>query len=127
MVYISSCTHFIHPHQVFDFSLSQHWLFVLGAWVDAIYFQQYLLLLLLENFLHSFITYQICGRSRLFPQRFTQLIQWRRLNTTSTIIHKIFETNSSFHLKYSTTGKVQFLFFRRFLLVLTKFSFRVED
>ena len=41
----------------------------------------------------------------------------------ATIIHKIFETNSSFHVKQRTPGKVQFLFFRRFLLVLTKFSF----
>ena len=46
-----------------------------------------------------------------------------------TIIHKIFETNSSFHLKQCTSfhvkqrtmGEVRFLFFRRFLLVLAKF------
>ena len=38
-------------------------------------------------------------------------------------IHKIFETNSSFQVKWGTTGKVQFLFFRRFLLVLTNFDF----
>ena len=31
-----------------------------------------------------------------------------------TIIHKIVATNSSFHVKQRTTGKVQFLFFRRF-------------
>ena len=37
---------------------------------------------------------------------------------TFTIIRKIFKTNSSFHVKLRTTGKVQFLFFRRFLLVL---------
>ena len=42
------------------------------------------------------------------------------------IIHKIFETNSSFHVKRHTTGKVQFLFFRRFLLGLTKCSFLEE-
>ena len=45
----------------------------------------------------------------------------------TTIIHKIFKGNSSFHVKIRTTGKVQFLFFRRFLLVLTKFSFREKD
>ena len=31
--------------------------------------------------------------------------------------------NSSFHVKKRTAGKVQFLFFRRFLIVLTKLSF----
>ena len=41
-----------------------------------------------------------------------------------TITYKIFETNYGFHVKECTTGKVQFLFFRKFLLVLTKFSFR---
>ena len=45
----------------------------------------------------------------------------------TTIIHKTFWTNSSFHKKYRATGKVQFLFFRRFLLVLTKCSFREKD
>ena len=40
----------------------------------------------------------------------------------TTIIHKIFETNSSFHVKQRYMGKVQLLFFKRFLLVLTKFS-----
>ena len=38
----------------------------------------------------------------------------------STIILKIFETNSNFHVKMRTTGKTQFLFFRRFLLVTKK-------
>ena len=33
---------------------------------------------------------------------------------------KIFEANSSFYVKYDTTGKVQFLFFRNFLLLLKK-------
>ena len=40
-----------------------------------------------------------------------------------TIIHKVFAADSSFHVKWRTTGKVQFLFFRSFLLVLTKFLF----
>ena len=46
---------------------------------------------------------------------------------TPTIIHRAFETNSSFHVKQRTTAKVQFLYFRRFLLVLTKLSFREGD
>ena len=48
-------------------------------------------------------------------------------NFVATIIHKIFEINSSFHVKQHTTGKVQFLFFSSFLLVLTKFSLWEED
>ena len=43
------------------------------------------------------------------------------------IIHKIFEKDSCFHVKYRTTGKVQFLFFKRFLSVMTKFSFPEEE
>ena len=35
----------------------------------------------------------------------------------ATIIHKISETNSSFHVKYRTTGNVSFLFFKSSLLV----------
>ena len=46
-----------------------------------------------------------------------------KLNILSTTIHKILETNSSFCVKQGTTGKVQFLFFSSFLLILTKFSF----
>ena len=45
----------------------------------------------------------------------------------SAITHKIFETNSSFHVKESSTGKVSVLFFNLFLLVLTKLSFWQED
>ena len=44
-----------------------------------------------------------------------------------TIIHKIFETNSCFHVEWCTMRKVQFQFFRRFLLVLTKFPFHREE
>ena len=36
---------------------------------------------------------------------------------------KILEKDSSFHDKQGTTDRDQFLFFRRFLLVLKKFSF----
>ena len=44
-------------------------------------------------------------------------------NFPETMTHKIFETNSSFHVKYCTTGKVQFLSLKRFLLALTKLLF----
>ena len=37
-----------------------------------------------------------------------------------------FDTNSSYYVKCRITEKVQFLFFRRFVLVLTKFSFLQE-
>ena len=36
------------------------------------------------------------------------------------VIQKLFETNSAFHVKQWTTATVELLFFRRFLLVLTK-------
>ena len=53
---------------------------------------------------------------------FTQKSKQERLTFIKfTIIHKIFETNSDFHVKQGTKGKGQFLFFRRFLLVLTSF------
>ena len=45
----------------------------------------------------------------------------------ATIIHKIFETNSRFHVKKRAMEKAFFVFFRSFLLVLTKFSFWQED
>ena len=45
----------------------------------------------------------------------------------TSIIYKIFETNSSFHVKSRTRGKVQFLFFKRFLIVLAKFLFWQGD
>ena len=45
----------------------------------------------------------------------------------ATIIDKAFETNSSFHVRQRNTGKVQFLFFRSFLLVLAKVSVWEED
>ena len=34
--------------------------------------------------------------------------------------HKICETNSSFHVKRRTTGKVQFLFFSSFFAIIDK-------
>ena len=42
---------------------------------------------------------------------------------STTTIGKIFETSSSFHVKYRTKGKFLFLFSSSFLLVLTKFKF----
>ena len=45
----------------------------------------------------------------------------------ATTIHKIFETDFIFHVKQRTTGKVYFLFFKSFLLVLTKLSFWQGD
>ena len=42
-------------------------------------------------------------------------------------MNKIFAKNFSFQVKQRTTGEVQFLFSRRFLLVLIKFSFWEED
>ena len=40
---------------------------------------------------------------------------------------KIFEKNSSFHLKERTTAKISFLLFSSFLLLSTKFLFWEED
>ena len=45
----------------------------------------------------------------------------------STTMGKIFEKNSSFHVKERTTGKVQFAFSISLLLVLLKFSFWEKD
>ena len=47
------------------------------------------------------------------------LVIYRHAKGTTS--HKIFETNYSFHVKWCTTEKVEFLFFKSFLLVLTKF------
>ena len=54
-------------------------------------------------------------------------ISYENSHTHTTSTDKIFEKNSSFHVKWRTTGKVQFLFSRSLLLVLTKFSFWKED
>ena len=40
---------------------------------------------------------------------------------------KIFETKSNLYVKQGTTGRVQFLFFTSFLVVLKKNSFWGED
>ena len=55
------------------------------------------------------------------------MLQTLEIRGKSTIINKIFETNSRFHVQWHTTGKIQFLFFGRFFLLPTKFSIRGED
>ena len=52
---------------------------------------------------------------------------WVNIVLCKIIIHKISETNSSFHVKERTAGKVQCPFFMSFWLVLKKFSFWQED
>ena len=44
--------------------------------------------------------------------------------SATAIIHKVFEIGSSFQGKQRTMGNVQFLFFSKFLLALSKFSFQ---
>ena len=48
------------------------------------------------------------------------------LQILTTVLSKIFETNSSFYVKQRTTQKVKFPFSRSFVLVLTKFLFWKE-
>ena len=45
----------------------------------------------------------------------------------TTVAEGVFETDSSFHVRWRTGGGAQFLFFRSVLLALTKFSFCEED
>ena len=63
----------------------------------------------------------------LYYPRCSQQIITMKCLSKPTIIHKMFETNSCFPVKVCTMRKVQFLFFKRFLLILTKFSFQMED
>ena len=46
---------------------------------------------------------------------------------SETTIYKIFEKNYAFHVKQCTMGKLHFLLFKSFLLVLTIFPFQEED
>ena len=46
-----------------------------------------------------------------------------RVASGPTVINRVFKTNSSFHVKQHSAGKVKFLLFKGFLLVQTKFSF----
>ena len=71
---------------------------------------------------------KLCQRSQIYKncqanQTCVGRVKIKKL-FPETMIHKIFETNFSFHEKQR---KLQFLFFRKFLLVLTKFSFWEED
>ena len=69
---------------------------------------------------HRFLKFVIEQESFLFDILFPKV-------SKPTIIHKVFEINSSFHVKQDTMGRVQFLFFRRFLLVLVKILIREGD
>ena len=51
------------------------------------------------------------------------IITSRHSKWLPTITHKGSKTNSSFYVKQRATGKVYFLFFKSFLLVLKKHSF----
>ena len=61
------------------------------------------------------------------PTILTLQLLMKTLDLGSTINYKTFLTNASSHVKYHTTGKVQFLIFRRFLILLTKCSFWEEE
>ena len=72
----------------------------------------------LSGILYSELASLICN---------VNMLQTLEIRRKSTIINKIFETNSRFHVQWHTTGKIQFLFFRRFFLLPAKFSIRGED
>ena len=62
--------------------------------------------------------------SKCVKQIIFERVWWRvrsKILFEETILAKLFQTNCSFSLKYHPTGKVQFLFFKNLLLVLTKF------
>ena len=82
-----------------------------------------------QGFLTAAVTFRVqrpttSDKSKL---SFRLLDPKKRLPLHSTTTGKIFEKNSSFHVKQHTTGKVQFLFSRSLLLVLAKFSFWEEE
>ena len=66
----------------------------------------------LDVFLHVHI-HSAGIKRNLCCRIFQPILKRYTIYEETTIIHKRFETNSSFHVKYSITGKVQFLFFRR--------------
>ena len=51
------------------------------------------------------------------------MVIYKQKTVFKTIMDKLFETNFRFHVKWHTEGKVQYLLFITFLLVLTKFHF----
>ena len=59
----------------------------------------------------------------LLFEKFKKFNEYCSLSKAATISYKIFETNSSFHVKYRTTRKVGSLYFGSLLLVLTKCFF----
>ena len=63
------------------------------------------------------------GEREIHPYHKLHPCHQEKGNVSSAVMDKIFETNSTFHVKKRTTGKVQFLFFDNFLLVLIKFLF----
>ena len=65
----------------------------------------------------------IVAENQILGSGFSETLPSANIPTTA---DKIFETSSSFHLKWRTMGKVQFAFFRRFLLVVAKVSFWEE-
>ena len=83
----------------------------------------------------SFIvtTYQSSSPTAKFKQNLEEFFNQNKYLKSSfaavlgdinaTIMGKVVETNSSFDMNYRITGKVQFLFFSHFLLLLIKFSF----
>ena len=67
-------------------------------------------------------TFPVFDRKYIFWANLLQKIKIVNLswNEELTIMGKIFETISGFHVTYGTTGKVQFLFLWSVLLVLKK-------
>ena len=63
----------------------------------------------------------------LTPNSFVKMRLVLEIKGVATIIHKIFEANSTFHVKWRPMGKVWFPFFKGFLLVLTRLRFWQGD
>ena len=71
---------------------------------------------------HHVVNTQYQNSSKQQNSNHNQKSKQEKLNFIKfTITHKIFETNCDFHVKQGTKEKGQFLFFRRFLLVLASF------
>ena len=76
-------------------------------------------------FIRSWFIMKLSTRSFVFIEAYCRVSEFLftcvyNLSTfVSTTIHKIFETNSSFHAKWRTTGNVLLLFFNSFLLLLS--------
>ena len=75
-----------------------------------------------DNFTMIFMAYDPCRKNSTRTLNLSKTRTMSSLIVLTIIIDKIFETNSTFYVKQCTTRKV-YLFFKRFLLVLTKFSF----